>query len=144
MGSRSSRKALVGLHALLVLYSLSSICGKLASGYSFLSVGFILCYGGMIALLGVYALGWQQVIKRLPLTYAYANRAVTVVWGIIWGMLFFQESVTAPKLVGAAIVLAGVVLYATSGSDASPDNDAHPQIKGRNAQAPEVGSGDAK
>lgn len=111
-------KAILGLHGMLVLYSLSSICGKLASGFSFLSVGFIVCYGGMIALLGIYALGWQQVIKRLPLTFAYANRAVTVVWGIVWGALFFSEPVTAGKLAGALIVLAGVVLYATSGDDA--------------------------
>ncbi|MCI7730153.1 transporter [Enorma burkinafasonensis] len=111
-------KAILGLHGMLVLYSLSSICGKLASGFPFLSAGFIVCYGGMIALLGIYALGWQQVIKRLPLTFAYANRAVTVVWGIVWGALFFSEPVTAGKLAGALIVLAGVVLYATSGDDA--------------------------
>lgn len=111
-------KAILGLHGMLVLYSLSSICGKLASGFPFPSAGFIVCYGGMIALLGIYALGWQQVIKRLPLTFAYANRAVTVVWGIVWGALFFSEPVTAGKLAGALIVLAGVVLYATSGDDA--------------------------
>lgn len=119
MGLTTSRKELICLHGLLVVYSLSSICGKLASGFAFLSIGFVLCYGGMIALLGVYAIGWQQIIKRLPLTYAYANRAVTVVWGIIWGALFFHEPVTPLKLVGALVVLAGVVLYATSGDEAS-------------------------
>lgn len=117
MNNALSHKAVIGLHGLLVLYSLSSICGKLASGFPFLSVGFIACYGGMIVLLGVYAIGWQQVIKRLPLTYAYANRAVTVVWGIVWGALIFHEAVTPLKLVGALIVLAGVVLYATSSDE---------------------------
>lgn len=120
--SKTETKALIGLHVLLMVYSLSSICGKLASGYSFLSLGFIVCYGGMIGLLGVYALGWQQVIKRLPLTFAYANRAVTVVWGIVWGALFFSEPITAGKLVGALIVLAGVVLYATSGDEGNAAN----------------------
>lgn len=120
--SKTETKALIGLHVLLMVYSLSSICGKLASGYSFLSLGFIVCYGGMIGLLGIYALGWQQVIKRLPLTFAYANRAVTVVWGIVWGALFFSEPVTAGKLVGALIVLAGVVLYATSGDESNTVN----------------------
>ena len=120
--SKTETKALIGLHVLLMVYSLSSICGKLASGYSFLSLGFIVCYGGMIGLLGVYALGWQQVIKRLPLTFAYANRAVTVVWGIVWGTLFFSEPITVGKLVGALIVLAGVVLYATSGDESNAAN----------------------
>ena len=66
---------------------------------------------GMIALLGVYAIGWQQVIKLLPLTYAYANKAVTVLWGIVWGVLLFHEQVSPLKLLGALIVLAGVVLF---------------------------------
>lgn len=120
--SKTETKALIGLHVLLMVYSLSSICGKLASGYSFLSLGFIVCYGGMIGLLGVYALGWQQVIKRLPLTFAYANRAVTVVWGIVWGALFFSEPITVGKLIGALFVLAGVVLYATSGDESNAAN----------------------
>ena len=125
----NSHKAILGLHGMLMLYSLSSICGKLAAGFSFLSVGFIVCYGGMIALLGIYALGWQQVIKRLPLTFAYANRAVTVVWGIVWGALFFSEPVTAGKLVGAFIVLVGVVLYATSGDDGQTSASAEVEIQ---------------
>ena len=71
----------------------------------------------MIALLGVYAVGWQQIIKRLSLTYAYANKAVTVLWGIVWGMLLFREQVSALKLLGAAVVLAGVVLFSLAEKD---------------------------
>ena len=118
----SEAKALVALHVLLAVYSLSSVCAKLASGFGFMSLGFIGCYGGMIALLGVYAIGWQQIIKRLPLTYAYANKAVTVLWGIVWGVLLFQEQVSAFKLLGAAVVLAGVVLFSLAEKeDASSD-----------------------
>ena len=39
----------------------------------------------MLLALVTYAAGWQQVIKHLPLTTAYANKAVTVVWGILAG-----------------------------------------------------------
>ena len=115
--SSSQNKTLVMLHALLVLFSTSGIFSKLAAGYPFLSLGFILCYGGMVCVLGVYAIGWQQVIKRVPLTTAYANRAVTVVWGIVWGALLFGESVTWQKVLGALVVLAGVALYALAGDD---------------------------
>lgn len=113
----SEARALVALHALLAVYSLSSVCAKLASGFEFMSLGFIGCYAGMIALLGVYAVGWQQIIKRLPLTYAYANKAVTVLWGIVWGMLLFREQVSALKFLGAAVVLAGVVLFSLAEKD---------------------------
>lgn len=125
----SEAKALVALHVLLAVYSLSSVCAKFASGFEFMSFGFIGCYAGMIALLGVYAVGWQQIIKRLPLTYAYANKAVTVLWGIVWGVLLFHEQVSAPKLLGAAVVLAGVVLFSLAekddaGSDAPSSGEA--------------------
>ena len=104
-------KALFLLHLLLMLYSTSSIFSKLAAGAEVFSLRFCVCYGCIVALLGVYAIGWQQIIKRLPLTTAFANKAVTVVWGIVWGAVFFRESITPGKLLGAAIVIAGVVLY---------------------------------
>ena len=54
----------------------------------------------------------MQQNRRLPLTVAFANRAVTVVWGVVWGVLFFREQVSPLRLVGAALILAGVVLFA--------------------------------
>lgn len=104
----------IGLHALLAIYSLSSVFSKLASGEAFLSLPFCFYYGMVIALLGLYAVGWQQVIKHLPLTAAYANKAVTVVWGFIYGILFFKETVTPLKVLGLVLVVSGVVLFAFS------------------------------
>lgn len=105
-------KTLFFLHLLLMVYSMSGICTKLAGKERFLSVKFCIYYSIVIALLGVYAIGWQQIIKRLPLTTAFANKAVTVVWGIIWGFVFFHESITIGKVVGAVLVIIGVVIYA--------------------------------
>ena len=99
------------LHLLLMAFSLGGIFSKFAADADFLSIKFILCYGVVILILGIYAIGWQQIIKRLPLTTAFANKAVTVVWGIIWGTIFFKEQITLGKLVGGAIVILGVVLY---------------------------------
>lgn len=110
----SSKKVLLLLHLLLMVYSTSGILSKLAAGVPFLSFRFCIYYGGIIGLLGVYAIGWQQIIKRMDLTAAFANKAVTVVWGIVWGTLFFGETVTAGKLMGAALMIAGVVLFVRS------------------------------
>lgn len=103
----------IGLHILLLVYSASTIFSKLASGYSFLSFRFLLCYGIVLLLLGAYAVFWQQIIKRMPLMTAYANKAVTVVWGIAWGALVFQEKITWGKVLGAVLVIAGMMLYAS-------------------------------
>ena len=99
------------LHVILGIYAGSSVCSKLAARQPFLSLAFVLLYGGMLLALVVYALGWQQVIKHLPLTTAYANKAVTVVWGIVLGALLFGESVTPRQLLGAAVIMVGIVLF---------------------------------
>lgn len=117
----SQMKTLFALHLLLMVYSVSGIFSKLAANVDFLSIQFVLYYGGVLALLGLYALGWQQILKRLPLTTAYSNRAVAIVWGIIWGALFFGEPVTVHKIIGAALIIAGVVLFSHADSQESGD-----------------------
>ena len=99
------------LHIFLGIYAMSSVCSKLAARQAFLSIPFLLLYGGMLAALVVYAFGWQQVIKHLPLTTAYANKAVTVVWGILLGFLLFDETVTPRQVLGAVIIVVGIVLF---------------------------------
>ncbi len=118
-GSRA--KTLLLLHILLLFYSLADVASKYAAGFELLSVGFVVCYGIVLAILAGYALGWQQVIKRMPLTTAYANRGITVVWGIFWGAVFFSEAVTPFKLVGAAMIIAGIALF--SHADAQEDGE---------------------
>ena len=100
------------LHLLLILYALSSVAGKLAAQEPVPSARFILFYGAMIALLGVYAIGWQQVIKHMDLTSAYAAKAATVIWGFVFGVLLFQETVSVGKILGLLLVTAGIVLFA--------------------------------
>lgn len=119
--TRKKLKTIFLLHLMLMVYSMSGICSKKAAGVAFLSKEFCLYYTIIIALLGFYAIGWQQIIKRLPLTTAFANKAVTVVWGIIWGFLFFRESITIGKVIGAIFVITGVIVY--SYADREDDND---------------------
>ncbi len=109
--TRVNLKWMLIMHVLFLLYSVGSICSKLAAGKAFMSLHFLLLYSSVLVILLLYAVGWQQVIKHLPLSTAYANKAVTIVWGILWGCVFFRETITIGKLIGAAVVLIGVVLY---------------------------------
>lgn len=122
---RKKLKVLLALHILMLIYSFSGFFSKNASKQDFLSIKFILFYAGMIAILGIYAVGWQQIIKRMPLGAAFANKAVTIVWGMLWGALFFSERITAGKVLGAVLVIAGVGLYALepSSEESAPDGD---------------------
>lgn len=109
---------MIKLHVLIALYSLISVFSKLASAEPFLSMRFCLFYGGMLVLLGAYAIAWQQIIKKLPLTTAFANKAVTTVWGLVWGTLIFHETITPGKLAGIALVIVGVLLFSRADKEA--------------------------
>ena len=60
--------------------------------------------------LGIYALCWQQVIKRVELSVAYANRAMALLWSLLWAVLLFGEQITVKKLIGVGLVLAGTLI----------------------------------
>ena len=111
-GERGMRmKAFLLLHFSFFVYSFCGFFSKNASKYPPLSVPFILFYFGMIAVLGIYALLWQQGIKRLPVTFAYANKGITVIWGILLGRVFFGEHISWIQAAACLIIIAGTVLY---------------------------------
>lgn len=102
------------LHILLLLYSLGGICSKYAGQADFLSVNFFIFYGLVLLDLGVYAIVWQQVLRKLPLVTAYANKAITVVWGLVLGKLVFKEQISVWNIIGAIIIITGIYLVVKS------------------------------
>ncbi len=98
------------LHASLLFYSIAGIFSKKASSYTFLSKEFIFFYGMFMMVLFVYAILWQQILKRFPLSVAFANKAIIILWGIIWGYLFFGEALRWGMLFGALVIVTGIYL----------------------------------
>lgn len=96
------------LHILLLVYSFCGVFSKLASGYEFPSTLFVVFYGISLGLLGIYAIFWQQILKYFSLTEAFFNKAVIVVWGMVWGVLFFREGITLNMIIGAVIIIVGI------------------------------------
>ncbi|MDO4678231.1 MAG: transporter [Eubacteriales bacterium] len=106
------------LHISLLFSSLSGVCSKKASGYieNIFSIPFLFWFGLVFVIMFGYAVIWQQILRHLPLTVAYANKPVTLVWGIVWGSLIFGEKITWNMLVGAAIIFAGIYLVSSDDS----------------------------
>lgn len=102
------------LHFVFAIYSVSGIASKFASQERVMSLPFILLYGIVLGILFFYAIVWQQLLKQIPLIVAYTNKAVTVIWGMIWGILFFNEKFTVQKGIGAFVIIAGVSLVVSS------------------------------
>ena len=115
--SKPSIKMIFLLHLLIAGYSFGGIFTKLAAGESFLSIKFCLFYGMVVFILFLYAIGWQQIIKHVPLTLAYSAKAATVIWGMVWGALVFGDVLSLNNVLGAAMIMAGIVLYFKSEGD---------------------------
>ena len=119
-------KKILILHAVLLVYVLSGICSKYASALEFFTLKWFGVYALQIMFLGIYAILWQQILKMLPLNLSFANKSVTLVWSMLFGIILFDETVSALNIVGAAIVLAGVVVMVLGdkkNSSSAPDAD---------------------
>ena len=66
----------------VIVYSFSGVFQKLASRYPMISIQFLLFYGCSIGILFVYAVLWQMILRKVPLTTAYSNRAVSMIWSM--------------------------------------------------------------
>lgn len=104
------------LHIAILIYSLSNIASKKASGESVLSFSFIFYLGLLVLCLGVYAILWQQVLKDMDLTIAYANKGITVIWGLLISYFLFKDAITVFNIIGCILVAIGVVVMAFGGT----------------------------
>ena len=103
-------KNIVLLQAVVIVYTLSSVVAKFATGKELFSFSFFLFYGLEVVILGIYALLWQQMIKKFDLSVAYANRAMALLWSAIWAMLLFHENLNGKQVLGIFLVILGTVI----------------------------------
>ncbi len=108
--NKSKVITLVLLQVIVIIYTLSGVAAKYASHYEFMSLKFIMCYGIEILILGVYAILWQQIIKKIDLSIAYTNRSIALLWSMIWAVLLFNEHVTVQNILGVILVIAGTMI----------------------------------
>ena len=102
------------LHINFLIYFSSSVIGKYASKNSVLSISFIVLYICSLFLLVIYSIFWQQLLKVLPLSVAYANKGIIIIWGIVSGRLLFREQITANMLLGACIIITGSIFFSAT------------------------------
>lgn len=107
------------LHLSLIINSLTSPAGFQAAAfarderYGFFSFPCLAFYALEVFLMFLYAVIWQQVLKHMSLNFAVTNMPVTTIYPLLWGFLFFGDSVTPKKLFGALIIIAGIVIGVT-------------------------------
>jgi len=113
-------KDIVFLQFVIILYTGSSIAAKFAASQELLSVRFCLFYGVEMLILGIYALLWQQIIKRFQLSVAYANRAMVLVWSMVWAAVIFRDEITLQNIIGVLLVIVGTLIVNLDTGEEAP------------------------
>lgn len=103
-------KQLFILQAAVLLYTCGGITGKFASARQLFSLQFFILYGLEIVFLGIYAIIWQQVIQKIDLSIAYANRSVNLLWTMLFAVSVFHETITIGNIIGVLLVILGICL----------------------------------
>ena len=98
------------LQLVIAIYTLSTVFAKFAAEQEFLSFKFIMFYVIEMLILGLYAIIWQQLIKKFDISVAYANKAMGLLWSIIWAILIFKDTITIKNIIGVIIVIIGTII----------------------------------
>mgnify|MGYP001073601075 CR=1 FL=1 len=109
-------KTIVKLQIVVLIYTFASIFAKLASGEKLFSLSFCFFTGMELLVLFLYAMVWQQVMKKTELTVAYANREMYLLWSLLWAVVFFQNKITFFNVIGCIFVIIGTVLITSEGT----------------------------
>ncbi len=113
-------KQVILLQAIIVLYTISGIMAKFASaGETIEKIVLFFCLD--LFFLGIYAICWQQMIKIFPLSVAYANRAMALLWSAVWAKIIFGEEITGKQMLAMGLVIAGTIIINTEKQEEKRD-----------------------
>ena len=104
----------IRLHLNILLFSFTTVFSKAASMQlnkeGLHAKWFYISAFLMLLNCGIYALAWQQVIKKFELSVAYANKSVYLIWGQLWAVAIFGEHLSLLNILGLVLVFVGVVV----------------------------------
>lgn len=101
--------SLVGIN---LLYACVTIFTKYASQHSFMSAKYLLGLCGAVGVMGMYAVCWQQILRRVELSTAYMFKGTSLVFVMLLAFALFGEQITPHNIIGAGVIILGIVLYA--------------------------------
>ena len=103
---------LITLITVNLLYAIVLILNRMASIYAPLSLGYILLLSISVIVLAIYAISWQQIIKRMPISDAYMFKGISIVFVLLLSAWLFEEIIKLQNVVGSIIIILGIALFA--------------------------------
>lgn len=100
---------LIGIN---LLYACVTLFTKFAAQQEFMSILYCLALFGAIGIMGVYAVCWQQVLKRIDLSTAYMFKGTSLIFVMLLAYALFGEAITIMNIIGAVVIVLGIILYA--------------------------------
>jgi drug/metabolite transporter (DMT)-like permease len=73
---------------------------------------YLVWFGGAVLIIGIYAILWQQILKRIELGTAYLFKGTTLIFTMLIAALLFGEAITIPNIIGSLIIITGITLLA--------------------------------
>lgn len=94
-----------------LLYACTGFFSKSAAMHPFMSIGYILNVGGTVLVLGLYAILWQQIIKKMPLSTAFMFKGTALLFALLISFFLFGETITWMNGVGAILIIGGITFF---------------------------------
>ena len=116
MGRKLSFCSSVLLAISFLIYSTTDVFSKMASEVEMLSVEYFIYFSLVLLTMTIYAILWQVVLKKVPLTQAFLFKSITVVFSLFFAFLLFNEVITRKNLIGATLIIVGIILNALDSS----------------------------
>ena len=101
--------SLVGVN---LLYACVTLFTKYASQQEMGSLAYCLGLAGAIGVMGAYAICWQQILKRVELSTAYMFKGTSLIFVMLFACALFGEQITATNVIGALVIVGGIMLFA--------------------------------
>lgn len=92
----------------LLVYSLSSVFSKKASLCELFSWQYFVYIFVVFLIMGIYALLWQQILKRFKLSVAMSYKPITLIFSAVFAYFMFNEAITLKMLCGMILILIGI------------------------------------
>ncbi len=105
-------KHIFALLAVNMLYASTSLFSKYAAQQEFLSFAYCIGLASAVGVMGLYAICWQQVLKRIELSTAYMFKGTSLIFVMLLAFVVFGEAITTMNILGACVIIVGIVLYA--------------------------------
>ena len=60
--------------------------------------------------MAVYAVLWQQILKRIQLSQAFLCKSLTVVFSLTIAHFLFNEVISSNNVLGATLIIVGIII----------------------------------